>query len=1053
MLTGLGARRLGGSLTKAGQRALWVVALFSLFVLLAAPKPALAATSVTVTCVPSAVTVGQTITCDAQGTPPFASGTHVLFSTKTGSVGSIEPTSCLVNSTGECTTPIPTPTTTGAGTLVVLATYSGDGSTGSSSQIVVEKATPALSVSCIPSTVTVGSPTTCTAQVSNGYNVDGATITFSGAQSAVKIAFPGGNTCQLSSDACGVAVSGVSAGTGTVQAIYSGDGNNTAPSPATQSISISKAISTATVVCSPVSVIAGEQATCTATVKGYTPTGTIVWSSSDAAGVFSSNPCTLSSGSCGVAYTASSSATITASYQGDGNNTVSQGSFSISSIVQESIQVTVANSGTVTDLTLSGCNVSQTTIPTDGKPYAFTASSGCNGIVATLPPAGATTRYLTAGGKSSLPIPSCAASSCQLFSATIYYQLMTTYQIAPASPSSWSTAGTITVTGTALGVQGQSICTIAVTTGAGQFSCQGWTDYNTQTTMGALQVSQNQRWATGQSSFTDTSGGNVHTSSYYSQVLEDFQYSLVGSTTAPATPLLSYTGFGTNSTFPLTGSQSLVWLDSGSSWSVPAALTGSSSVERWESSITSGAATAGQTVSLAYYHQFLVTFGYSVIGNGTAYIAPVVQFTSFGAPLQGSQGWVDAGTSYSFTNPLSGSTSTERWFTPTPSALASASGPASAVYYHQFAFVLNFTVSGGGTYDNPRLNFTALGSPGIAQVNATSTTVWIDAGAKWGLSTLLPNSSPTQRWVTKQTTSGVASAPVLGGFLYYHQYLGTLQYSISGAGGNPPVPTMNYTSFTASILAPMSTTGATYWMDSGSTWTVPPTLPGIQGERWLSNLTSSVATNFFVEDVQYMHQFYVEVGVSTPAGGQVANTNQWEDQGGSVILNATAAQTWSFAYWQGVTAFSYNGTTRLPTLSVLGPANETAIFFPGLTITTSGQGSVQYVYGKINGSVPADSTDTIYPPPGRNVTLTAVPVTVSIMFDGWTGEPVGVQMPSASAKSLQAPIAIESPAVVHATFSTDYTDIRTFALASLGIFAAACFVFIVRRGHIPKLNH
>ena len=913
-----------------------------------------------------------------------------------------------------------------------------------------------MSVGCAPSTVVVGSSSTCTATVT-GYSPTGS-VAFSNNGGTAHVTVP--PSCNLSfvsgtTSSCQVSVSTVGAGGTTIQASYSGDANNIAPVAAgTTSLTVIRGTSTASVVCAPSTVTAGQATTCTATIKGYFPTGIVTWSSSDAAGVFSANPCTLAStansGSCGIYYTATSSALITANYQGDGNNTGSQGSFSITANVQETIQISVADSGPTTDLTLSGCSVSPTTVPADGNAYSLTATSGCTGIVATLPPAGPDTRYLTASDQSSLAIPSCSASSCQAFSATIYYQLFNTYQASPASPSSWSTAGTITVSGTSLGVTAQSLCIITVSTGAGEFSCQGWGDFDTQATMGALQVSQNERWATGKSIPAETSGGNVYTSSYYSQVLEDFQYTLVGSTTAPSAPPLNYTGFGATSAFPLTGSQSLVWLDTGSSWSVPADLAGSTSVERWECSITSGAATAGQNVALTYYHQFSITFGYSVVGGGAAYVSPTVQFTSFGAPLQGSQGWVDAGTTFSFTNPLSGSTSTERWFTPTPSAVASSSGAATEVYYHQYAFAFNFTVSGGGTYDNPRLNFTTLGSPGLALVNSTGATVWIDSGAKWGVSIFLPNSSPTERWVTDQETSGIASAPVLGGFLYYHQYLGTLSYSILGSGGSPPVPDLNYTSLAVPVVAPLSTTAVSHWIDSGSSWSVPLTLPGVQGERWLSNATVAEATAAFVQDVQYGHQFYVEVGVSTPAGGQVANTNQWESQGNSVILNATSAKAWSFAYWQGATAFSYNGTTRLPTLTVLGPANETAIFFPGLTIVTSDQGSVGYSYGTISGTVPAGSNATIYPPPGRNVTLTAMPATVSIKFEGWTGEVVGTQLPSALAFNLQAPISIESPAVVHASFATDFTDIRTFALASLAIFAAACFVFVVRRGYTPK---
>lgn len=763
-----------------GNVAVFLLAFFALALLLTA-KPAFAAplsAGTLSSSTGSSVNVGQSTTLSTSGATGGSGGDSYAWTNL--------PVGCSSSNLAAITC---TPTaTTGSPFTVTLTVTDSDSNTAQTTlTLAVDPVTSSIALICAPSPVQVGQPSTCTANVM-GYDPTGL-VSFTKSGGAMVTIQP---SCTLSSvsqttSSCPISITTSGTGSETIQASYSGDLNNL-PAPSTQGsfpLTVSKATSTTTVVCAPISVVAGEQATCTATVRGYTPTGSVFWSSSDAAGVFSSNPCDLSSGSCGVLYTVTSSATITASYQGDGNNTASQGSFSISAIVQETIQVTVANSGPTASVTLSGCSVSPTTIQADGTPHSFTASSACTGIVATLPPTGATTRYLTASGKGSLSIPSCSASSCQAFSATIYYQLVTTYQASPASPSSWSTAGTITVSGTALGVQGQSVCLITVSTGAGQFSCQGWSDFDTQTTMGALQVSQNQRWATGQSSFTDTSGGLAHTSSYYSQVLEDFQYTLVGSTTAPSAPGLSYTSFGAISTFPLTGSQSLVWLDTGSSWSVPAGLAGSTSSERWECSITSGAATAGQTAALTYYHQFMVTFGFSVLGGGTAYVSPTVQFTSFGAPLLGSQGWVDAETTYSFTNPLSGSTSSERWFTPTASAVASASGTDTAVYYHQYAFALNFTVSGGGTYDNPRMNFTSLGSPEVAQVNGTSTTIWVDSGAKWGVSVLLPNSSPTERWVTTQTTSGVASAPVLGGFLYYHQYLGTLKYSISGTGGSP----------------------------------------------------------------------------------------------------------------------------------------------------------------------------------------------------------------------------------------------------------------------------
>jgi hypothetical protein len=243
-------------------------------------------------------------------------------------------------------------------------------------------------------------------------------------------------------------------------------------------------------------------------------------------------------------------------------------------------------------------------------------------------------------------------------------------------------------------------------------------------------------------------------------------------------------------------------------------------------------------------------------------------------------------------------------------------------------------------------------------------------------------------------------------------------------------------------------------MDSASKWVVPLVMSGGQGERWLSNVTGSVTASApFQTDVQYAHQFYVQVGVSTPAGGAVANTNSWRDQGSTTILNATSAKNWAFKFWQGATPFSYNGTTLLAQLLVTGPANETAIFFPGMTIYTDNLGSVGYSFGKTNGTVPAGSNSTIYVPPGRDITLTALPNTVEIMFTGWTASGTGpLAINSPGGAQLRTSLAINSPSTIHASFATDYNDIRTFSIASIGVFIAASYIFVVKRGFAPRVK-
>jgi hypothetical protein len=1032
--------------------------------LVVSPSPVLALTSTTTTVsCSSPVTVGSQSTCTITVAPSAATGMVDNFmSSGSGNFGA---TSCTLSMSGSCTVTY-TPYNVSGSPHIITATYAGDSTYATSTStgagdgsVAVNPIQSSIGVSCAPSPVRVGLSTLCTATVTGASPTGPVSLLDSGGQALVTVPA----SCVLvvtgpTTSSCNVTVTTSGAGVADIQASYSGDANNLQPTSAALTVlTVSEVTTTTSVSCVPATVVVGQSTQCTATVDGYSPTKIVTWQPSITGGMFSSNPCTLTpinltSSSCVVSFTPTASVSMTATYSGDSNNFGSSGMTSIIANINELIQITVANSGPAATVELSGCSVSPTAIQADGTPHSFTASSGCTGITVSLPPAGAVSQYLTAAGKSSLTIGSCSSSSCQTFSATIYLQLFNTYQVTPGAPASWSTAGSIAVTGTSLGNSGQNICTITVTTGPGGFSCQGWSDYNTQATLGSLQISSDQRWGTAQSSFTDVNGGTQHTSSYYSQVLDTFQYSLIGSTTAPSVPRLTYTAFGASAILPLTGSQSssLVWLDTGSSWFVPGTLQGSTSTERWDNSLTSGAATAGQTVAISYYHQYLEGFSFSVSGGGTAYESPSVQYTSFGAPASNTtsgvaQGWADAGTSYSLTNPLVGSSAAERWYTSQATGSISAAGTISAVYYHQYAFALNFTVSGGGAYDASRLNYTSLGAPGVQQLNSTRTTFWLDAGTKWGVSQLLPSSSPTERWATKQASSGTAVASFEETMLYYHQYLGALHYTVTPSQPPSPVPTVNFTSFSAPQVASLGASPGVFWMDSGSVWQVPLTLPGAQGERWLSNVTAPATVLAPVPfDVQYTQQFYVEVSSSTPFGGLVANSNQWKDQGSSEILNATALPGWSFAYWKGPAPFSYNGTTRLYTLSVSGPANETAIFFPGLTIFTDNQGSVAYSYGTINGTVPAGANATIYPPPGRNVTLIAEPKSVATKFVGWKGGLTDSQ--------LQSSIAIAAPTSVHASFATDYQDINTFVFATIVVFIAACFVFIIRRGFAPRLK-
>jgi Bacterial Ig-like domain (group 3) len=98
---------------------------------------------------------------------------------------------------------------------------------------------------------------------------------------------------------------------------------------------LAQAPTTSNVTCVASSVAFGASTTCTATVKGSNPTGTVTFSSSRNDGAFiPGDACTLSGGACSVSYTMSASGcliacedttvSITGSYGGDGSNQPSQ---------------------------------------------------------------------------------------------------------------------------------------------------------------------------------------------------------------------------------------------------------------------------------------------------------------------------------------------------------------------------------------------------------------------------------------------------------------------------------------------------------------------------------------------------------------------------------------------------------------------------------------------------------------------------------------------------------------------------------------------------------
>jgi sugar lactone lactonase YvrE len=285
----------------------------------AGDNPYLKPTTTSVSCSPSPVAASTSTTCTA--TVAGSSPTGMVAFTTSSSTGTFSPASgqCTLSS-GSCSVSYADSV---VGTDTVTASYTGDSNNGGSSNtfsLTVTQASTSTSVSCAPSSVAVGSATTCSVSVT------GSSPTGTVAWSSSGVGNFNSTSCSLKLGQCAVTYtpSSTAGSPVSITASYSGDSNNVGGT-GTFSLTVTPKSTTTSVNCTPTTVTVGLPGTCSASVVGASPSGTISWSSNSTAGTFNSTSCTLSSGSCGVTFRGSAAGkySIVASYSGDSNNSPS----------------------------------------------------------------------------------------------------------------------------------------------------------------------------------------------------------------------------------------------------------------------------------------------------------------------------------------------------------------------------------------------------------------------------------------------------------------------------------------------------------------------------------------------------------------------------------------------------------------------------------------------------------------------------------------------------------------------------------------------------------
>ena len=409
--------------------------------------------------------------------------------------------------------------------------------------------------------------------------------------------------------------------------------------------------------------------------------------------------------------------------------------------------------------------------------------------------------------------------------------------------------------------------------------------------------SQTQRWSL-QSESVLIQGPGVISQQYVLQYPLTVQYSLVGE--APESPpTITSIVYGAPATISLPANMSVVWLDSGSPYSLSNPLPLSNSTERWiTTAATTGTMDQAESVQLTFYQQFLLSASYSVVGGG-APVAPSLSYTSFGTPESATltsnaqSFWADGGSSYSAPSVLSGSNSTSRWYSPNTAGVANRSIQLAPAYHHQYLF----TITGGGLgsqwFDvNAIANVTIQGVYGrVAGVGQRVTSYALDGQPAVSVTPTDQNLSISvimssthelsissvaqyQLSLDEATLSAARyiTPPTIAGDRYWYDYGSNVTVVLNGIWGRDNGTGNRLASYTLNGLALMqvATTGTVTALSVGSI-TSPQAL------------TSTIVTQYYVTISSGSL-----VSLSQPP---ISGDTGWYDQG--TVVNGTFYNSWN----------------------------------------------------------------------------------------------------------------------------------------------------------------
>ncbi len=386
--------------------------------------------------------------------------------------------------------------------------------------------------------------------------------------------------------------------------------------------------------------------------------------------------------------------------------------------ITQPILIATPTGGSAFTYAVSGCDVYPTT-GTSGESENFYVDPSCS-LTITMPPAGTNTRYVFSfydSWASTTSVVTCSSGTCGPFSPTAFYQLENTYEVTPASPTTWDatlSSYSVLVTGTQAGSPPpwSDGCTITISSGGGSAYCDGWFDYDTTVSFPATLAENvpNIQW-TGMAplSFTDKTGGNTRTVDYYKQY--DLSFAQSGLDSSAQGTIVSVT-VGSNpavkldwaSTFPY----DFGYFNAGTTitYTFSSKVSSSNPGEQFVLTTPSPTPASGFTLSGAttvtgtYHTQYKVTFSLpNGLGSDATSVVLIVNSTNHyyaGFPVN-VWVWPNSGTTFSFNSPVTGGTGIRYIFQSSSvlSPLTGLTGPVTITSTYSAQYKVTFSLPNG----------------------------------------------------------------------------------------------------------------------------------------------------------------------------------------------------------------------------------------------------------------------------------------------------------------------------------------------------------------------